>query len=266
MATHIHPSSVVHPGAELGDDVNIGPFCIVASDTLIGSGTLLESHVVIESGSRIGTNCRIWPGAVIGGPPQDHKYKGERSFLVLGNNNLVRECVTLHRATGEGVATRIGNDNMLMAYVHVGHNCDVGNHNTLSSFVGLSGHVLIESNVILGGMVGVHQFCRIGKLAMIGGCAKVNQDIPPFMLADANPARVIDLNTIGLKRANMTPNTRTLLRQAYKLLYRSNLNTSQALERIEDELEPCEELEYLILFIRGTQAGTMRRGNQTPRA
>jgi acyl-[acyl-carrier-protein]--UDP-N-acetylglucosamine O-acyltransferase len=266
MATHIHPSSIVHPGAELGDDVNIGPFCIVAADTQIGSGTLLESHVVIESGSRIGSNCRIWPGAVIGGPPQDHKYKGERSFLVLGNNNLVRECVTLHRATGEGGATRIGNDNMLMAYVHVGHNCDVGNSNTLSSFVGLSGHVLIESNVILGGMVGVHQFCRIGKLAMIGGCAKVNQDIPPFMLADSNPARVIDLNTIGLKRANMTPNTRTLLRQAYKLLYRSNLNTSQALERIEDELEPCEELEYLILFIRGTQAGYMRRGNQTPRA
>src|SRR5512143_1456603 len=158
MATRIHPSSLVQSGAELGDDVSVGPFCIIADDVQIGDGTLLESHVVVEPGSRIGANCRIWPGAVIGGPPQDHKYKGERSFLILGDNNIVRECVTLHRATGEGVATRIGSDNMLMAYVHVGHNCEIGNNNTLSSFVGLSGHVLVESNVILGGMVGVHQF------------------------------------------------------------------------------------------------------------
>ena len=265
MPTHVHPSSIVSPGAELGEDVSIGPFCVVADDVEIGAGTSLESHVVVEPGSRIGANCRIWPGTVIGGPPQDHKYKGERSFLILGDNNTVRECVTLHRATGEGVATRIGNDNMLMAYVHVGHNCEVGNNNTFSSYVGLSGHVLIESNVILGGMVGVHQFCRIGKLTMVGGCTKVNQDIPPFMLADTNPARVIDLNTIGLRRSGMPPNVRTLLKQAYKLLYRSNLNTSQALERIEDELEPCEELEYLILFIRGTQGGYGGRGNQAPR-
>lgn len=265
MATRIHPSAIVNPGAQLGDDVSVGPFSIIYDDVQIGDGTLLESHVVVESGSRIGKNCRIWPGSVIGGPPQDHKYRGERSFLILGDNNHIREYVTLHRASGEGVATRIGNDNMLMAYVHVGHNCEVGNNNTFSSYVGLSGHVLVENYVILGGMVGVHQFCRIGNLAMVGGCTKVNQDIPPFMLADNNPARVIDLNTIGLRRASMPPNVRSLLKQAYKLLYRSNLNTSQALERIEDELESCEELEYLILFIRGTQGGYMRRGNQAPR-
>jgi UDP-N-acetylglucosamine acyltransferase len=265
MSANVHPSAVIHSGASLADDVNVGPFCVISDDVQIAAGTRLESNVVVEPGSRIGRNCHIWPGAVIGGPPQDHKYKGERSLLIVGDNNIVRECVTLHRAVGEGVATRIGNDNMFMAYVHVGHNCDIGSNNTFSSYTGLSGHVQCEDNIVFGGMVGVHQFTRIGRVAMIGGFGKVNQDIPPFMLADGNPARVIEVNKIGLRRQGVPPNIRSIVRQAYKLIYRANCNLSQALERIEDELEPCEELEYLIRFMRGTQGGVGGRGNVAKR-
>jgi UDP-N-acetylglucosamine acyltransferase len=265
MARNIHPSAIIHPGAYLADGVTIGPFCVIADDVTIAEGTRLESNVVIEPGARIGRNCRIWPGAVIGGPPQDHKYRGERSLLILGDNNIIRECVTLHRAVGEGAATRIGDNNMFMAYAHVGHNCEIGNNNTVSSYVGLSGHCVVENDIVFGGMVGIHQFCRIGKIAMIGGLGKVNQDIPPFMLADGSPARVLEINKIGLRRHGVAPNVRATLRQAYKLLYRSNLNVSQALERIEDELEPSEELTYLVDFIRGMQSGFGGRGNEPRR-
>jgi UDP-N-acetylglucosamine acyltransferase len=247
---NIHPSAVIHTGASLADDVSVGPFCVVQDDVQIAAGTRLESHVVLEPGTRVGRNCRLSPGVVLGGPPQDHKYRGERSLVTIGDNNTIREFVTIHRAVGEGIATRIGSDNMFMAYAHVGHNCDIGNNNTFSSYVGMSGHVVVEDNTVFGGMVGIHQYCRIGKMAMIGGMSKVNVNIPPFMLADGSPCRVMDMNTIGLRRHGVPPTVRAILRQAYKLLYRSNLNLSQAMERIEDELEPCEELEYLILFLR----------------
>ena len=265
MATRIHPTAIVNAGAYLAENVAVGPFCVIDDDVTIGEGTELEPHVVIERGSRIGKNCRIWPGSVIGGPPQDHKYKGERSLLVIGDNNIIREYVTLHRAVGEGVGTRIGNDNMFMAYAHVGHNCEIGNGNTFSAYVGLSGHVNVEDNAVFGGMVGVHQFCRIGRLAMVGGVSKINQDIPPFMLADGVPARVIELNRIGLRRAGVPPSVRSNLRLAYKILYRSNLNHTQALERIEEEIERSEELDYLVDFIRGIQAGFAGRGQSAQR-
>lgn len=261
MARNVHPSSVVHASASLADNVTIGPFCVVGTDVQIGEGTRLVSHVVVEPGTRIGKNCVIWPGAVLGGPPQDHKYRGESSLVIIGDNNTFRECVTIHRSVGEGTATRIGNDNMLMAYSHVGHNCDIGDGNTISSYVGLSGHVLVEDNTVLGGLAGVHQFTRIGKLAIVGGVSKVNLDVPPFMMADGVPCRVIDLNKIGLRRYGVPPNVRTTLRQAYKMLYRSNLNLSQAMERIEDELETSDELKYLLSFMRGVQRGNGGRGN-----
>lgn len=265
MARSIHPTAVIDEGAYLADNVTVGPFCTVGEDVQIGEGTRLESHIVVLPGTRIGKNCTMWSGAVLGGPPQDHKYKGEKSLLILGDNNILRECVTLHRSVGEGVATRIGNDNMFMAYAHVGHNCEIGNGNTISSYVGLSGHVLLEDNIVIGGMVGVHQYCRIGKLAMVGGVSKINQDVPPFMLADGVTARVLDLNKIGLRRYGVPPSVRSTLRQAYKLLYRSDLNLSQAMERIEEELESSEELDYLLAFMRGTQSGFGGRGNEKPR-
>lgn len=265
MAKNIHPSAVIHSGAVLPDDITIGPFCVIHDDVQIGEGTRLEPNVIIEPGSRIGKGCHIWPGSIIGGPPQDHKYRGEKSLLIVGDNNVIRECCTLHRAVGEGVATIIGNDNWFMAYAHVGHNCEVGSSNTISSYCGLSGHVTIEDNVVLGGMVGVHQYSRIGKLAMVGGISKVNQDIPPFMLADGARAEVIEVNRIGLTRNGVPPRVRSTIRQAYKLLYRSSLNRSEAIERIEEELEHSEELLYLLDFMQGTQRGFGGRGNEKPR-
>lgn len=266
MGTTVHPTAIVHPGADLGDGVVVGPYCIVGEDVRIGARTCLEPHVVIESGTRIGTGCHIWTGSVIGGPPQDHKYKGEKSLVIVGNDNLIRECVTFHRAVGEEHATRVGDNNWFMAYAHVGHNCEIGDGNTISSYVGLSGHVTIEDSAVIGGMVGVHQYSRIGKLVMVGGFSKINQDIPPFMLADGVPARVVELNRIGLKRHGVPPNVRSALRQAYKLLYRSNLNHSEAIERIEEELDHSAELEYLLTFVRGTTAGYAGRGNERPRS
>lgn len=261
MPNVIHPTAIISPSAYLADNVTVGPYCIVGDEVQIGEGTVLEAHVTLERWVRIGRNCRIWPGAALGGPPQDHKYHGEKSVLTVGDNNTIREYVTIHRAVGEGEATRVGNDNMIMAYVHIGHNCDIGSGNTISSYVGLSGHVTVEDNTVIGGMVGVHQFVRIGRLSMIGGVSKVNQDIPPFMISDGVPARVLDLNRIGLRRNGVPPQVRSTLRQAYKLLYRSNLNVTQAIERIQEELDRSEELDYLVAFIRGMQSGFSGRGN-----
>lgn len=265
MARNIHSTAIVDPDAYLADNVTVGPYSVIDADVQIGEGTEVGPHVVIMPHSHVGKHCRIYAGAVIGGPPQDHKDRGQRSLLVMGDHNVVRECVTLHRAVGENAATRIGNDNMFMAYAHIGHNCEIGDGNTISSYVGLSGHVVVEDNTVLGGMVGIHQFCRIGRLAMIGGMSKVNQDVPPFMLSDGVPARVLDLNKIGLRRAGCPPSIRTSLRLAYKLLYRSNLNLCQALERIEEEVEKSDELECLLSFMRGTQGGFAGRGNDRPR-
>lgn len=265
MGKSIHASALVNTSAEIGDGVTIGPYCVVGGDVRIGEGAELDPHVVVESGSRIGRNCRIGPGTVIGGPPQDLKYKGEKTFVVLGDNCVVRECVTLHRAVGEGASTKIGSDNFFMAYAHVGHNCEIGSNNIFSSYVGLAGHVSVENNVVMGGYVGAHQYSRVGKMAMIGAFSKINQDIPPFMLADGIPAKVVELNRIGLKRSGISAAERSTLRQAYKLLYRMNLNRAEAIERIEEELEHSPELVYLLNFLQGTFGSYGGRGNEPVR-
>jgi len=201
----IHPTAVIDPSAELAEDVTVGPYCAIGKNVIIGRGTRLESHVVIEQDTTLGEACQVRQGAVLGGPPQDHKYKGERSYLILGDRNIVREFATLHRATGEEAATRIGDDNMIMAYCHVGHNALLGNGIIMANQVGISGYCLVEDRVVFGGMVGVHQFVRIGKLAMIGGMSKVVQDVPPFMTADGRPNQVVGMNVLGLRRAGIPP-------------------------------------------------------------
>ncbi len=260
----IHPTAVVDPSAEIGPDAYIGPFCVVEEDVRIGAGTMLHSHVILQKHCRIGRDCQIHSGANIGGPPQDLKFKGERSYVILGDNNIVRECVTIHRATGEGKATRLGSHNMLMAYAHVGHNCDIGSHVIIASYSGISGHVTVEDHANFGGICGVHQYCRIGTLTMIGGMSGVAQDIPPYMLANGRPAKVYDVNVRGLRRAGVSAKVRGELRAAYKLLYRADLNVSQALEAIEEEIEKSPELEHLLEFIRSTRNGYDGRGNNPP--
>lgn len=255
----IHPTALVHPNAQIGDGVEIGAFCVIGPDVVIGDGTIIGPHVVIEPLSTIGRDCQISAGVILGGNPQDTKFKGERSYLIIGARNIIREYVTIHRATGEGNATTIGDDNMLMAYCHIGHNCTIGSGVTMANMVGISGHVVVEDKAVFGGMVGVHQFVRIGKLAMLGGYSKIVQDVPPFMIADGRPMKVYDLNVRGLRRHGVAQKVRSDLKQAYKLLYRSNLNISQAVEAIETEVYPSPERDYLLGFVRNVRFGCAGR-------
>ena len=261
----IHPTALIDSSTELGDDVEIGAYAVVGPNCAIGARTVLGPHVVLEEYTAIGEECRIHAGSVLGGPPQDHKFKNERSYVRIGNRNWIREFVTMHRATGENAATVIGDDNLIMAYVHIGHNCQVGSNTMMANNVGLSGHVAVEDGAVLGGLVGVHQFVRIGRLAMLGGYSKVVQDVPPFMLADGRPADVLELNVRGLRRAGVPAASRAALRNAYKLMYRSNLNVSQALEAIEEEIEPNNELNYLVAFMRNIKEGSSGRQDDRPR-
>lgn len=251
----IHKTAIIHPSASLGSNVKIGPYCIVGSNVTIGDGTVLEAHVVIEPYTTIGKDCQISPGVVLGGKPQDRKFKGERSYLQIGDRNIIREYVTIHRAAGEDKATTIANDNMIMAYCHIGHNCTIGSGITIASMVGISGHVVVEDKVVFGGIVGVHQFVRIGMLAMLGGHSKVVQDVPPFMIADGRPTKVYDLNVVGLRRNGVSAKIRAELKQAYKYIYRMNLNLSQAIEAIENDIEPSPERDYLLDFLKKIKFG-----------
>jgi UDP-N-acetylglucosamine acyltransferase len=261
----IHPTAIVDPSARLGEDVAIGAYSVIGPNCEIGDATVIGPQVVLEEFTIIGRNCQVRAGAVLGGPPQDHKFKGERSYVRIGDHNLIREFVTMHRATGEEQATTVGNDNLIMAYVHIGHNCQIGNGTMISSYAGLSGHITLDDSVVIGGMVGIHQFVRIGRLAMLGGYSKVVQDVPPFMLADGRPADILDLNIRGLRRAEVRASSRAALKQAYKLLYRSNLNVSQALEAIEEEVEATPEVVHLVEFIKQIGEGGFGRANDRPR-
>ncbi len=260
----IHPTAIVDPKAELGEGVEIGPFCIIEAGTRIGAGSTLESNVIIKRGTTLGTNCRLMPNIILGGEPQDLKFKGEESFVKLGNNNVLREMVTIHRATGEGQATIIGDDNLLMAYVHFGHNCIVGNGNMISNSTGVSGHVTIEDKCVVGGFVGIHQFVHIGKMAIVGGLSKVVQDVPPFCMADGRPSKIHGLNVRGLRRNGVEQEQRNQISKAFKLLYRSELNTSQALDRIREEVPDSETLDYMISFIVRVREGRLGRQDETP--
>lgn len=263
--TQIHPTAIVDPNAVIGQGVCIGAYSVIGKNVQIGDGTRVESNAVIESNVSIGKDCVILSGAVLGGAPQDKKFHGEDSFVRIGDNNIIREYVTIHRASGEGEATIIGDNNMLMAYCHVGHNCELGDSITMANYVGISGHVQIEDKVVFGGFVGVHQKVRIGKLAMVGGMSKIVQDVPPFAIVDGRPTKVCDLNVIGLRRSGVTPKVRADIRLAYKLLYRSNMNVTQALEAIGNEIEPSDELNYLLDFVRSVRKGYGGRQLETPR-
>ncbi|MFQ3549278.1 MAG: acyl-ACP--UDP-N-acetylglucosamine O-acyltransferase [Armatimonadota bacterium] len=265
ISKNIHPTAIIDDSAEIGQGVKIGAYSIVGKNVKIGDNTELDHHVIIECNTEIGSNCTVKSGAVLGGNPQDYKFKGEETYLKIGNGNIIREFVTIHRASGEGESTIIGDNNMLMAYCHIGHNCVLGNGITMANMVGISGHTLIEDKVVFGGIVGVHQNVRIGKLAMVGGFSKVVQDVPPFVLADGRPCKVCDLNVIGLRRNDITPQSRAGLKHAFKLMYRSNLNISQAIEAIENEIEPSAELDYLLDFIKNVRLGYNGRQMEAPR-
>jgi len=259
----IDPRAVVDPAATIAEDVEIGPFCVVEGDVVLDRGVRLLSHVVVRAGTRIGEGTEVHPGSVLGGEPQSTGYRGQRSQLIIGRNNIIREHCTLHRGLGEDAVTQIGDHNMIMAYVHIAHDCQVGSHIVLTSHAGMAGHVTVEDHAFFGAMSGVHQFCRVGKLAMLGGYTKVVQDVPPFMIVDGRDkrtARVVGLNVTGLRRAGVPSESRNALKAAYKLLFRSALNTTQAIERVELDVPPSAEVEYLVGFLKQQRDGRLGRG------
>lgn len=258
-AFSVHPFAVVHPDARLGRGVEIGPFCIVGESAKIGDGTKLLSNVVINGHTIIGKDNEIHPFTVIGTASQDKKYRGEVSYVRIGDRNVVREFVTINRGTGVDSDTIIGNDNHLLAYVHIAHNCRIGNRVVMSNGAQLAGHVIVGDGANIGGMVGVHQFVRIGRMAMIGGMSRVVKDIPPFMLVEGHPTSVYGLNTIGLKRNNLSAQSLAELKEAHRILYRSNHNLSTALERLR-EITHTEEGRELIAFLQEeTDRGVLKR-------
>lgn len=263
-ATEVHPTSWVAPRAELGVGVKIGPYSLIEGDVKIGDRCVIESHAVVKKGTTLGCDCRISPNVVLGHEPQDSKFHGEDSFVLVGNRNIFREGATVHRATGEGNATALGDENMLMAYSHVGHNCQLGSGLMIANYTGISGHVVIEDRVVIGGMVGIHQFVHVGKLAMLAGYARVTQDVPPFMMG-AGLGEIVGLNVVGLRRSGVDQETRNDLKKAYRLLYRSNLNTSQAINRIEKDIRRTPELEYLLAFLEKIRLGKGGRQEEAPR-
>lgn len=252
--------AVVDSRAELGEDVEIGPYAVVGADAVIGDRTAIATHAVIEGWTVLGCDCQVGVGAVIGGLPQDVKYRGERSWVRIGNGNVFREYVTIHRATGEEKATSMGDGNMIMAYGHVGHNCSIGSGAMMANMVNLGGHVQVEDKVVIGGLTGVHQFVRIGTMTMIGGASRVVQDIPPYTLVDGRPTKVYGLNSIGLRRNGVSPEVRKELKRAYRIIFRSGRNLTQALEVIETTFEPSAELNHFVEFLRTMGRGICREG------
>jgi UDP-N-acetylglucosamine acyltransferase len=246
----IHSTAIVDVRAVLGDDVEIGPYAVVGADVTIGDRTVIGSHAIVSGLTKIGNDCQIHPHAVLGEPPQDKKYHGEKSGVIIGNNNIFREFVTVHAAVGECNMTVIGDNNMLMAYSHIGHNCKIGNNIYITNYVGISGGCQVDDRVVLGGLAGIHQNVHIGRLAMVGGLSKITHDVPPFVIAEGNPMRLIGLNSVGLRRNNISSKTRNELKEIFKLLVnRGNLSRliAEAKEKPNDFPEVQEFIDFLEL-------------------
>lgn len=259
---NIHPLASVDPKAEIASDVVIGPFCHVEEGVRIGPGCRLDSSVTVLKGTTIGARNTFAQGAIIGGDPQDRKYRGEPTFLEIGNDNVIREYVTIHRGSKEGQYTRIGDHCYLMAFVHLGHDCQVHNSVTITNSVGVSGHCTIEEMVTIGGMTAVHQWVRIGKVAMVGGLSRIVKDVPPFMLAEGPEQIVHDINAVGLRRYGVTSESRLALHKACKLLFKSQIGLTKALETVRREVALTPEVEYLLAFEERRFRGKNGRGDQ----
>ena len=250
----VHPTAIIHPQSRIGAGCEIGPYCVIGEHVELGPGCRLHSHVVIDGHTRLGQSNEIFPFASIGLRTQDLKWKGGLTRTEIGDHNTIRECVTIHSATGEGEATVIGSHNNILANSHIGHNVVLGNR-VIISMAALAGHVVVEDHALVGGLSAVHQFCRIGTMAMTGGCTKVVQDVAPYVIVDGNPAEARTINKVGLERNGVPEGAQAALRQAYKILFRDGLTTSNALARIESELPPLPEVKHLVQFIRGSARG-----------
>jgi len=249
----IHESANISASAKLGERLTVGPYAVIEDDVELGDDCEIAAHAVIKKFTRLGSRNRIFEHAVVGGEPQDVKFKNERSYLEVGDDNLIREFCTLHRASGAGELTRVGSRNFFMIGVHIAHNCEIGDDNIFANGAALAGHIKVEDHVFLSNNAGAHQFVRMGRYAMVGGKSKIVQDVLPFFVTDGNPARVRGLNSVGLKRAGLSAESRLQLKRAYRFLFRSNLRMFEALEQMSALQDP--HVDHLVEFIRDSKRG-----------
>lgn len=255
MTAAIHPTAIVAPRAELGTGVEIGAYAIVGDDCVVGDGSVVAPRAVLERYVTLGRNVRVGIGTVLGGLPQDLKFRGERTTVEIGDDTVIREFTTINRGTSQSHRTTVGQGCFVMSYVHLAHDCHVGDHVILSNMVQLAGHVTVGDRVNMGGMTAVHQFTRIGRNAFVGGASRVSKDVPPFVKAVGSPMRLYGLNTVGLQRSGFSDETIRALKQAYRLLFRSELNVGQAVEQLGPELMASPEVQELVAFVQASERG-----------
>ena len=256
-AARIHATAIIAPDAEIAGNVEIGAFAIIGEGCTIGAGSIIAPRATLERNVTLGDSVMVGIGSILGGAPQDLKYAGEETTVEIGDGTVIREYVTINRGTAHSFKTTVGNNCLLMSYVHIAHDCRLGNNVILSNVVQLAGHVTIEDRAILSGLSAVHQFARIGHHSFIGGMSRVSKDIPPFLKAVGNPVKLYGLNTIGLQRSGIDEGTIRELKRAYRLLFRSDLNVTQAIERAQTEIEPLPEVLELIRFVEGSERGVV---------
>lgn len=255
----IHSTAIIDPKAEIETGVEIGPYSVIGADVRIGSGTRVGSHVVIQGPTTIGRNNRVFHFCSLGEAPQDKKYNGEPTALEIGDGNTIREYCTINRGTAQDVGvTRIGNDNWIMAYVHIAHDCQIGSHTILANAVTLAGHVHVEDYAILGGATLVHQFCRLGAHIIVGGGSRLRQDVPPYIMADGSEVKPHGLNVEGLKRRGFSAETITHLKRAYKTIYKSGLTLEEAKQQLTEQREACAEVGLFLDFLEASTRGIIR--------
>jgi UDP-N-acetylglucosamine acyltransferase len=254
----IQPLAYIHPSARISRGVTVDPFAVIHGDVEIGEGTWIGSNVTIMDGARIGKNCRIFPGAVISAIPQDLKFEGERSTVEIGDNVTVRECATINRGTVDRMTTKVGSNTLIMAYVHLAHDCIVGSNCIIANAVNMAGHVSVGDYVVIGGMSAVHQFVHIGSHAMVSGGSLVRKDVPPYVKAGREPLSYVGINSVGLRRRGYSNEKITEIQNIYRWLYVSGSNTSEALTRIEAEMPATPERDEIIEFIQNAKRGIMR--------
>jgi UDP-N-acetylglucosamine acyltransferase len=251
----IHPTAIIHPHAQVPSTCHIGPYCVIGEHVKLGDDCQLHSHVVIDGHTTLGRGNEIFPFASIGLKTQDLKWKGGTTYTQIGDNNTFREYVTIHSGTSDGEYTTVGSRNHILAYCHIAHNVTLGNNVIMSNVATLAGHVMVGDHAVIGGLAAIHQFCRIGAYSIIGGCSKVVQDVPPYMLADGNPATTRTINKVGLERNNISEEAQSALKQAYKILFREKLTIPNALTKIESDLPALPEIKHLVDFIRKSERG-----------
>lgn len=253
----IHSTAIVSPEAEIGSDVEIGPYAIIGENCVVGDGCVIAPRATLERNVTLASNVKVGIGTILGGLPQDLKFAGEETTVEIGEGTVIREYTTINRGTAQSFKTTVGKNCLLMSYVHLGHDCHIGNSVILSNVVQLAGHVTIEDRAIVSGLSAVHQFVRIGRHSFIGGCSRVSKDIPPFLKAVGNPVKLYGLNTVGLQRNGMDDTTIRELKRAYRLLFRSDLNVTQAIERVQQEIEVLPEVRELLRFVEASERGVV---------